>query len=240
MRNQNSQTIKAFVICESHIFRSGLRTILESQAIDVIGEESMTRASVDTICRDHPDVVLVDLDPRGPDGLMLIGALCKSSEHPAVLIVADLADHDSAHKSLALGASGIVLKMQPPSVLVAAVRELCHSLPKAAKTDAYPTPTSRKLMKLSDDQADTIKLDSLTTREREIIRLIGLGLKNKDIANRLSISDITVRHHLTSIFCKLGITDRQNLLIMAYRCGLADLSFSTESTDRRNWKSAAS
>ena len=160
---------------------------------------------------------------------MLIGALCKSSEHPAVLIVADLADHDLAHKSLTLGASGIVLKMQPPSVLVAAVRELCHSLPKTADTEANQTPTSRRLMKLSDDQTDTIKLDSLTTREREIIRLIGLGLKNKDIANRLSISDITVRHHLTSIFCKLGITDRQNLLIMAYRHGLLDLPMKGQS-----------
>jgi DNA-binding NarL/FixJ family response regulator len=74
-----------------------------------------------------------------------------------------------------------------------------------------------------------MKLNSLTTREREIIQLIGLGLKNKDIAHRLSISDITVRHHLTSIFCKLGISDRQNLLIMAYRHGLLDLSLQGQS-----------
>jgi DNA-binding NarL/FixJ family response regulator len=71
--------------------------------------------------------------------------------------------------------------------------------------------------------------DLRTTREREIIRLIALGLKNKDIANRLSISDITVRHHLTSIFCKLEVADRQNLLILAHRYGLAELILSAES-----------
>jgi DNA-binding NarL/FixJ family response regulator len=229
MRNQHSQASKVFVICESHIVRSGLRTILEAHAINVVGEESIIRSSSDTICRYHPDVVLVDLDRRAPDALMLISALCKSPEHPAVLIVADLADHDLAQKALSMGASGIVLKMQPPALLVAAVRELCHAASKTAEMEPLQTPTNRKLMNISDEEADTMKLNSLTTREREIIRLIGLGLKNKDIAHRLSISDITVRHHLTSIFCKLGISDRQNLLIMAYRHGLLDLSLQGQS-----------
>jgi DNA-binding NarL/FixJ family response regulator len=228
MRNQNSAAIKAFIICESHIFRSGLRTILEGQGVHVIGEESITRSSADTICRQHPDVVLVDLDRRAPDALMLIGALCKSSEHPAVLIVADLADHDLAHKSLALGAGALVLKMQPPSVLVAAVRELCHSPTKTDETEVNETPTNRTLMKLSDDHAATMKVDSLTAREREIIRLVGWGLKNKDIATRLSITNITVRHHLTSIFRKLEVSDRQKLLILAYRFGLAEFTSSGE------------
>jgi DNA-binding NarL/FixJ family response regulator len=229
MRNQHSQASKVFVICESHIVRSGLRTILEAHAVNVVGEESITRSSSETICRHHPDVVLVDLDRRAPDALMLISALCKSSEHPAVLIVADLADHDLALKALSVGATGIVLKMQPPALLVAAVKELSHAASKTAEMEALQSHTNRKLINISDEEADTMKLNSLTTREREIIRLIGLGLKNKDIAHRLSISDITVRHHLTSIFCKLGISDRQNLLIMAYRHGLLDLSLQGQS-----------
>ena len=73
------------------------------------------------------------------------------------------------------------------------------------------------------------KIHSLTARERDIIRLLGQGLKNKDIANQLSISDITVRHHLTSIFCKLEVDDRQKLLILAHRYGLVELGLSTES-----------
>ena len=74
-----------------------------------------------------------------------------------------------------------------------------------------------------------LKFDSLTTRELEIIRLIALGLKNKEIAQRLSISDITVRHHLTSIFCKLEVTDRQKLLILVHRYGFADLTLNAGS-----------
>jgi DNA-binding NarL/FixJ family response regulator len=77
--------------------------------------------------------------------------------------------------------------------------------------------------------SDGRRSDHRTTRELEVIRLITLGLKNKDIVNRLSISDITVRHHLTSIFCKLEVADRQQLLILAHRYGLADLTLRAES-----------
>jgi DNA-binding NarL/FixJ family response regulator len=70
------------------------------------------------------------------------------------------------------------------------------------------------------------KIDSLTTREREIIRLIAAGLKNKEVASRLRISDITVRHHLTSIFSKLDVSNRQKLLILAHEHGLVELTLS--------------
>ena len=82
-------------------------------------------------------------------------------------------------------------------------------------------------MRPSDDSQDMNRIESLTVREREIIRLIGLGLKNKDIAKRLSITDITVRHHLTSIFRKLEVSDCQKLLILAHRYGLAELKLHT-------------
>ena len=69
---------------------------------------------------------------------------------------------------------------------------------------------------------ETVKIDALTVREREVTSLIGEGLKNKQIADRLLISETTVRHHLTSIFGKLGVTDRLELIIYAYRYGLAE------------------
>jgi DNA-binding NarL/FixJ family response regulator len=87
----------------------------------------------------------------------------------------------------------------------------------------------KKLSKADTSSAESIrKINRLTSREREIIRLVGLGLKNKDIATRLSITDITVRHHLTSIFRKLEVSDRQKLLILAHRYGLADLALGAE------------
>ena len=230
-------TITVFVVGDSLIMRSGLRKILEAQPpICVLGETSTRRANVDTISRQQPDLVLVDVDPRGADPLKFIGALHEALPDSALLVLSDLADHEMAQKALALGAAGIVLKMQPPAVLIAAIREFSsanrdHSIPPTAATamDELKRVTPRTLVKLSDVALDRLKTDSLTRREKEIVRLIGAGLKNKDIAKRLGISDITVRHHLTSIFCKLDVTDRQNLLILAHRYGLADLTSDAES-----------
>jgi DNA-binding NarL/FixJ family response regulator len=235
MSDHQKPTIKVFLVGDSHIMRSGLRRILETQAaIRVLGEVSVKRASPNSISRHRPDLVLIDLDPRGADPLGFIGTLHKTSEKPAILVLSELADYELARKALTLGASGIVLKMQPSAVLIAAIRELCPShrdtsLPGSETIADTHRVTNRNFEALSDNSNYIIKIDSLTVREREIIRLVALGLKNKDIANRLSISDITVRHHLTSIFCKLEIADRQNLLILAHRYGLADLSLSTES-----------
>jgi DNA-binding NarL/FixJ family response regulator len=217
--------IKVFMVSDSHITRSGLRRILESQiTIRVLGEVSVKRAIPETIARHRPDIVLIDIDPRDADIFLGLIATLHEADKSNVLILSDLADYELSRKALAIGASGIVLKVQPAAVLIAAILELCppyrnNSIPEV---EDY-IPSRKSLTKLSND-AKMIKIDSLTTREREIIRLVGLGLKNKDIANRLSISDITVRHHLTSIFCKLEIADRQNLLIMAHRYGLADLN----------------
>ena len=226
--------VNIFIVGESHITRSGLRRILETHtAIRVLGEVSIKRATAETVLRHRPDVVLVDLDPHGADVLGLISTLLEAPGGAAILLLIDLTDHELARKALRLGASGIVLKVQPSSVLIAAIRELCpthrdDSAPRIDVTKDLRIAKDSKLLQLSDDTKDLNKVNSLTAREREIIWLIGLGLKNKDIANRLSISDITVRHHLTSIFCKLEVEDRQKLLILAHRYGLADLSVSSE------------
>jgi len=233
-RSEESLMINIFIVGDSHITRSGLRRILETQtAVRVLGELSVKRATAEVILDHRPDVVLVDLDSHGADVLELIGALVEVAGAAAILVLSDLTDHELARKALSRGASGIALKMQPPAVLIAAIRELCpvsrkDSAPKSDPTKTLPNAKDKKVLQLPDDTKDLSKIHNLTAREREIIWLIGQGLKNKEIARRLSISDITVRHHLTSIFCKLEVEDRQKLLILAHRYGLADLSVSSE------------
>jgi DNA-binding NarL/FixJ family response regulator len=233
-RHEEPFMVNIFIVGESHITRSGLRRILETQtAIHVLGELSVKRATSELVLRHRPDVILLDLDPHGADVLGLIGTLLEATGNAAILVLSDLTDHELARKALSLGASGIVLKLQPPAVLIAAIRELCpvyreDSAPKGGTTKDHQSTKDKKVLRLSDDTKDLNKIHNLTAREREIIWLIGQGLKNKDIARRLSISDITVRHHLTSIFCKLEVEDRQKLLILAHRYGLADLSVSSE------------
>jgi DNA-binding NarL/FixJ family response regulator len=236
MSNQDIHLIRVLIVSDSHIMRSGLRRILESQAsIRVLGDVSMEMASAaDTILRQHPELVLIDLDPRGNDALGFIGTTQKTSKVSAVLVLSDLADHELARKALALGAAGVVLKIQPPTVLIAAIQDLCPpdtlgSMPKSLATETKQSKSQKFPNTYTADAEDTRKIQSLTTRELEVIRLIAMGLKNKDIANWLSISDITVRHHLTSIFCKLEVSDRQKLLILAHRSGLAELTLHAES-----------
>jgi len=236
MRNQDVRLIRVLIVSDSHIMRSGLRRILESHAsIRVLGDVSIEMASAaDTILHQHPELVLIDLDPRGNDALGFMGTIQKTSKVSAVLVLSDLADHELARKALALGAAGVVLKIQPPTVLIAAIQDLCpsytlESIPKSLATEAKQSKSQKFLHTYTVDAEDTRKIQSLTTRELEVIRQIALGLKNKDIANRLSISDITVRHHLTSIFCKLEVADRQKLLILAHRYGLAEITLRAES-----------
>jgi DNA-binding NarL/FixJ family response regulator len=210
--------IKVFIVGDSHIMRSGLRRILEREAdIHVLGDGSLRETKIESLSNRPIDLVLIDLDPRGADVLGFIGSLHGTADDLPVVGMVELSDCELASKALELGVSGIVLKMQPAAVLITAIRELCPANPLDLLPRNWPNRASRNSITMS-------KVRSLTARERDIIRLIGTGLKNKEIANRLSISDITVRHHLTSIFVKLEVEDRQKLLILAHRYGLADLS----------------
>jgi DNA-binding NarL/FixJ family response regulator len=229
MNNSHASAIQVFIVSDNHIIRSGLRRILDSQpSFRVVAEVSIEKAGNLDTKGQRVDLVLVELDPRATDAFAFIGSLKETKRDLPVLVLSDLADHELSRKALALGAAGVVLKMQPPAVLIAAIQELCprtghRSSPKNLAMEGNARSYA------SDAEGET-NIKSLTAREREIIRLVGRGMKNKEIANRLSISDITVRHHLTSIFCKLEIEDRQKLLILAHHWGLADLTLSNEST----------
>jgi DNA-binding NarL/FixJ family response regulator len=228
MDTSETSVIRVLIVSDNHLIRSGLRRILDSQPIfHVLADVSIEKAGTFNITAEHPDLVVVELDPRATDPLGLIGSLKEFKEESPILVLSDLADHDLSRKALALGATGIVLKMQPPAVLIAAIQELCPR--KGHRPSQKNVAMERKPPSHPADTEGAKNIKRLTLREREIIRLVGRGMKNKDIANRLSISDITVRHHLTSIFCKLEIEDRQKLLILAHRSGLADLALSNES-----------
>ena len=143
---------------------------------------------------------------------------------PVVLIITSV-DLDSQAEALKLGAVGIVHKEQNPKFLIEAIRQTYNGetwlnqvlLNKILEKSKSRDKTSAK----AHFHMDT---DSLTTREREVVKMIGEGLKNKIIAERLSISEATVRHHLSSIYGKVGVEDRLNLVIFAYQKGILKLT----------------
>jgi DNA-binding NarL/FixJ family response regulator len=140
-------------------------------------------------------------------------------------------DKERTKEAFLQGVDGIVLKVQPPAVLVAVIDSLCQAIRSSVNDKGGEVSstflTSPRPIPFTNTEAAALRLpDGLTEREREVIVLIGQGLSNKDIADRLCISGITVRHHLTSIFDKLGVTTRQKLLIRAHQFGLVELTAS--------------
>ena len=235
MKNETSQPIRALIIGDSHIMRSGLRRILESKSnMLVLGEIKLGNVNeLDVFRGQHLDIVLIDLELHGDDALACIRKVRQHLIGTAVLVIGDLGDDKRARKALDLGAAGLVLKMQPPSVLIATIESLCGRRAEHVELGKVE-PDVRLVHRLhssENSQSHNAKIESLTERERNIITLIAGGLKNKDIAEHLHISDITVRHHLTNIFIKLGVSDRQKLLILAHQHGLARLALNPKYLD---------
>jgi len=171
--------------------------------------------------RERPDIIVLDLMLGDEDGLDFLPQLCKTSPNSRVLILTGVQGTDAHRMAIRRGAMGIVLKQQAADLLLKAIR----------KVHAGEVWIDRSMMSsvLSDvrnerhEEADPEagKITSLTPREREVIALVSEGLKNKLIGERLFISETTVTHHLSSIFSKLDVSDRLELIIYAFRHGLA-------------------
>jgi len=215
--------IRILIIDDHEIFLAGLRLLLESEPdLTVIGEVRTRNEAIQAL-RHRPDVILLDLDLGAESGTDLLPDLVQSNDSPRVLVLTGLPNPELHLRAVCLGAIGIVHKLEAPNLLLKAIRqvhagEAWLNRMMVANAMAHLQTHNRKKI---DPEAD--KISSLTAREREIIAFIGDGQRNKAIAERLYISDKTVRHYLTLIFNKLGVADRLELLIYAYQHGLAKL-----------------
>ena len=219
--------IRVLVVGISQMFQAGIRTVLQTHRdFLVVGEATNPSKAVEVAGVERPDVVLIDVDVLGGEIDKLITCLHKAAADCFVLVLSDLKDEALTRKALCSGAAGVVLKIQPPAVLIAFIESLY--LKKSEAQQPWPRPVPLRIHAPKEDNHEAEKFTSLTTREREIARLIGNGLKNRDVADRLRTSEITVRHHLTSIFSKLNVPDRQKLLIWAHQNGHIDMRLSSE------------
>ena len=216
--------IRVLMIDDHALVRAGLRILLESQRrIVVVGEASTVPEALAMASHEQPDIILLDLDFSGETFADGIPALLSAAEQARIIILTGVRDTELHQQAVRLGAVGLVLKDQASTTLLQAI-ERVHSgevwIERAmmARVLHHMTRPSHRL----DPEAD--KIASLTVREREVITLIGEGLRNKEIAGRLSVRETTVRHHLTSIYDKLGVSDRLELVIYAYRHGLIRLT----------------
>ena len=211
------------VIVDSHtLVRTGLRLILESKAgIKVVGEAGKVSEGLEIVANQKPDIILLKLDPFSSIGLDIIRKLSKASSCSRVILLAQPDEAQVLINAVQEGVLGIVLKTQPPEILIKAIRKV-HAgevwIERSMIANLLSGLTNAQRLVTQDPQTESIT--QLSQRERQVIQQIGQGRKNYQIAKQLSLSETTVRHHLTSIYEKLGVSDRLELLVFAHRNGL--------------------
>ncbi|HKS40133.1 MAG TPA: response regulator transcription factor [Blastocatellia bacterium] len=224
MDKPGANYIRVLLVDDHQIVRTGLRMIIESQPdMEMVGEAGNRAEALALAASENPDIILLDLDLGDSSGADIIADLLAAASSARIIILTGLRSPEAYKKAVMLGAMGIVVKDKAADVLINAIKVV-------RKGEAWldPATTASILGEVSrapkakpiDPEAE--KIATLTNREREVVTLIGEGLKNKEIADRLFISETTVRHHLTSIFDKLDVDDRVELLIYAFKHRLAD------------------
>jgi DNA-binding NarL/FixJ family response regulator len=212
-------TITISILSRQYLVWFGLQKILESCTtvrMVLLPPQCGTADWFFTV--NQPDVVILDLE-TGRDAMGTIELIRKSAPTSKIVLLCGLEDHDCTREIFASGADGIILKVQPPTVMLAVIEALCAAKSQVdGERDGAGKISLGTIIKkkLETETPQPAWPDALTEREREIIRLVGQGLSNKDIAYTLSISDSTVRHHMTNIFDKVGVPNRQKLLIHAH------------------------
>jgi DNA-binding NarL/FixJ family response regulator len=211
-------TIRTLVVDDQSMVRAGLRMLLsEEPDIDVVAEAGNGIDAVAQTSRFRPDVVLMDIRMPELDGLEATRRIMATNEEAKVLILTTFNLDDYVYEALRIGASGFVLKDDPPEQLIAAVRTVA-----AGNALLSPSVTRNVIAHFARHQRQPRppSLDTLTTREMDVFRLIAAGLSNAEIGRELHISDTTVKTHVTRLLQKLTIRDRAQAIVMAYQCNL--------------------
>ncbi len=214
------------IVSSNYLLCLGLQRIVEAEKwMRLVGQSVHTPNLEDILATERPDVAIIDTE-NGAAVPHVLQRLKAARPGLKTILLSGFDEVECTRQALLSGVDSIVLKVQPSAVLIATIAHLTRSSKDAMLTlGLHPAHTMPSIQKefpaLSPATPTQLKqLDGLTERECEVVRLISEGLSNKDIANRLCISSITVRHHLTSIFDKLGVSNRQKLLIRAHQNGL--------------------
>jgi DNA-binding NarL/FixJ family response regulator len=219
MTIQPATPISILIVDDHAVLRFGLRAILETQPhLEVIGEASDSGAALALATAKQPAIILLDLDLGKENGFDLIPLLLDAAPDTRVLVLTGVRDPAAHERVVVLGAMGIVLKETALELILKAIEKVYAGEMWLDRTLIASLLNARVRNNGSQEQnARAARIATLTDREREVIGLIGEGLRNRVIAERLVISEATVRNHLTSIFSKLGVDDRFELVVFAYQ-----------------------
>ncbi len=213
-------TIRVLVADDQSMVRAGFRMLLSREPdIEVVAEASNGLEAIEKTARFRPTVVLMDIRMPELDGLEATRRILAADDAPRILILTTFDLDEYVYEALRAGASGFVLKDDPPEQLLAAIRIVA-----GGEALLSPAITKRVIERFTriPRPAPPRQLGELTERELEVFRLIARGLSNAEIGKELYISDTTVKTHITHILQKLDLRDRVQAIVLAYETGLFD------------------
>lgn len=214
-------TIRVAIVDDQALVRRGFAMVLQPEVdIEVVAEAGTGIEAIEVARRHRPDVVLMDIRMPELDGLAATATLLAEADRPLRIIILTTFDPDDyVYRALQAGASGFILKDLPPESLAPAIRTVADG---GALLD--PTITRRLIGRFARSLAattnDTLLLDRLTDRERDILVELGRGRSNAEIADGLVIGTATVKSHVSNVLTKLGLRDRAQAVVFAYESGL--------------------
>lgn len=215
--------IRVLICDDQAIVCEGLQVILESSPeIEVVGIAHDGAEALEQVAAQLPDLVLMDLKMPGMNGIHATRHIRQHHPQVKVLVLTTYDADEWVFDAIRSGAAGYLLKNTPPAALMNAVKETV-----AGKTHVDPGVAGKLFQHVSVTESSAlprsehIAIEQLSEREREVLRWLARGLNNRDIAQRLFLSEGTVRNYVSSVFAKLGVSDRTQAALIAVRYGLA-------------------
>ena len=212
--------IRVLIADDQTLVRTGFRVILEAEGdIEVVAEADTGAEAIRQARLATPDVILMDIRMPEVDGLVATEEILRQPDPPTIVVLTTFDQNEYVYRALHAGAAGFLLKDAPSSRLIAAVRA-------AATGDSLIEPSiTRRLVERFATPAPAAglppELAALTERELDVLRLIARGLSNAEIAAELVVAETTVKTHVARILTKLGVRDRVQAVVVAYRTGFA-------------------
>jgi DNA-binding NarL/FixJ family response regulator len=238
--------IRVVLADDQDLVRAGFRVILESEpGVQVVAEAADGAAAVAAVAAHRPDVVCLDVQMPGVDGLEAARRITATDDPPAVLVLTTFDTDEYLFDALAAGASGFLLKNASPEKLIEAVRTVAAgdallspdvtrrvisrattasspvvAAPVEPRTGSPLPPAGSPLPRTDGPEPGAAPVPGLTERETEVLRLLGRGLSNAEIARLLFVGDATVKTHVSNVLQKLGVRDRIQAVVWAYENGV--------------------
>lgn len=220
--NISSEPIRILIADDHTLFRDGMAALLvTNEGMEVVGQASSGREAIETAAKLQPDIVLMDIQMPGINGIEATRQIVSTSPHIGVIVVTMFEDDDTVFAAMRVGARGYVLKG-------ADQEQMLRTIQAVARGEALFGPAiADRLMAFFNKPRPTAPAEAfpeLTEREREVLELIAQGLDNREIARRLTLSHKTVRNHVSNIFNKLQVAGRAEAIIRARDAGMGKLS----------------